>query len=205
MKRLYLILSVVFLLTFSVEAKKYNINVNSNKFIPDSIVINVGDTVQFTMYSTHNAQQVTKETWDKNDSTSNGGFHVPYGGGKLILNEPGKYYYVCAPHAHMGMKGIIVVSGNQTLVKSSELKGDVLLYPNPSSNFVNVSFNAASDGTSNIRLYNIAGAIVKEFSFGTTQGYNNLKLDYDNNMKPGKYLMVLDAKNNHYTKMLVIK
>jgi hypothetical protein len=40
---------------------------------------------------------------------SNGGFDLPFGGGSVLVDQPGNHFYVCVPHAAGGMKGIINV------------------------------------------------------------------------------------------------
>ncbi|MCZ7556272.1 MAG: T9SS type A sorting domain-containing protein [Bacteroidia bacterium] len=78
-------------------------------FSPATLNINVGDTVVFSLATMHNAVEVSQTTWNNNGNTSNGGFNLPFGGGTVIFPVAGTYYYVCAPHAGAGMKGIINV------------------------------------------------------------------------------------------------
>ncbi len=78
-------------------------------FSPAALTIAVGDTVNFTIGGAHNVVEVSFATWNANGNTSNGGFQLPFGGGQLIFPNAGTYYYVCSPHAGMGMKGQISV------------------------------------------------------------------------------------------------
>ena len=73
--------------------------------------INVGDTVTFQMTSTHNAIEISKESYDTGgiDALENG-FQVTYGETKdVTFNEAGVHYYVCQPHVTVGMLGTITV------------------------------------------------------------------------------------------------
>ncbi|HYQ85642.1 MAG TPA: plastocyanin/azurin family copper-binding protein [Bacteroidota bacterium] len=79
-------------------------------FSPNNVTIVSGDTVQFVIAAMHDAVEVSKATWDVNGNTSNGGFMVPFGGGTIVLTDTGTHYYVCEPHASIGMKGIIAVN-----------------------------------------------------------------------------------------------
>lgn len=83
-------------------------------FAPESLRIAPGDSVQFVISSMHNAVEGTKATWDINDTTSNGGFSVPFGGGTIVLSDTGIHYYVCQVHISVGMKGRIVVASPDT-------------------------------------------------------------------------------------------
>lgn len=97
-------------------------------FSPSSLTINLGDTVQFSLASIHNAVELNQATWNANGTTSNGGFVVPFGGGTLVLTHVGTYYYICQAHAFFAMKGIITVQAanpaSNTITIESVVDGD---------------------------------------------------------------------------------
>lgn len=79
-------------------------------FTPDTLIINIGDTILFDLTATHNAVEVSEDTYINNGTISNEGFNIGYGESKLfIADEQRVYYYVCQPHVTMGMKAIIIV------------------------------------------------------------------------------------------------
>ncbi|MAA80084.1 MAG: hypothetical protein CL916_12585 [Deltaproteobacteria bacterium] len=80
-------------------------------FSPEDLTIAVGDCVNFVMSSTHNAVEVSQETYDSLGSTAlDGGFEVGYGETQEIyFGEAGMHYYVCQPHAGGEMIGTITV------------------------------------------------------------------------------------------------
>ena len=80
-------------------------------FSPSDLTINQGDTVYFENLSTHNAVEVSEETYNSDGTASNGGFEL-YSDGYVVFEEVGTHYYVCTPHVQMGMKGTITVQGN---------------------------------------------------------------------------------------------
>ena len=67
-------------------------------FSPDSITINVLDTVFFSGLGYHDATEVDEATYLANGSVSNGGFAY-LTDSFHVFTEPGTYYYVCTPHA----------------------------------------------------------------------------------------------------------
>ncbi len=93
------------------ESPSVEVTTEGLTFTPDEVTIAVGDSVTFDLGSTHNVVQVSEENWNKNQKALlNGGFEVGFGETATIsFDEPGTYYYVCQPHATMGMKGKIVV------------------------------------------------------------------------------------------------
>ena len=111
MKKIYLFIFSAFLI-LSLNAVNHTIITVGNTFSPDTLTINVGDTV----------------TWENNDL----GFHNANGSLSVFPNNPvgftsgsattglwtfehifnlaGTYNYQCDPHASMGMNGIIIVN-----------------------------------------------------------------------------------------------
>ena len=86
-----------------------------NTYTPADITITQGDTVLFNITNSHDVVEVSQATYNANGATSNGGFTLPFGGGQLTGLAPGTYYYVCTPHAAIGMKGTITVNGAGTV------------------------------------------------------------------------------------------
>ena len=52
---------------------------NNSTFFPDTLIVYVGDTVTFIMGPSHNAVEVSENTWLNNGTSSNGGFDITYG------------------------------------------------------------------------------------------------------------------------------
>ena len=90
----------------------YTITTIGTSFSPDTIICNVGDTINFVVGGYHNAVEVDQSTWLANGATTNGGFSFAYGsgGGQVVITTAQTYYYVCQPHASMGMKGVIIAN-----------------------------------------------------------------------------------------------
>jgi plastocyanin len=80
-------------------------------FSPDTMTVNLGEVINFTLGSTHNAVEVDEATFLADGNTSNGGFNFGFGAVASFtpLNAQ-TYYYVCQPHVNAGMKGVIIVN-----------------------------------------------------------------------------------------------
>lgn len=137
-------------------------------FSPATLTINLGDTVVFSISPAHNVVEVTQTTWNNNGNTSNGGFTLPFGGGTLVIGIVGTYYYVCSPHAAMGMKGQITVAqtsiGTGALATSSYCAGAALQVPFTATG----TFNAGNTFTA--QLSNATGSFAAPVVIGTTSG-----------------------------------
>jgi plastocyanin len=107
-------------------------------FSPPAIQILAGDTVNFSIGGSHKPVEVSQATWNANGNTPlPGGFALPFGGGMLFTAgwSQGMHYYVCEPHAGMGMKGTINVMGTVGLSA---------VFPTASA--VNIFADPAGDG-----------------------------------------------------------
>ncbi len=98
-------------------------------FQPASITVDSSDTVRFVLDPMHTSREVDSLTWAADDTTSNGGFDLPPGGGEVVPPLPGTYYFVCVPHASVGMKGVIVVKPAGALSLAVEEGWNLLSMP----------------------------------------------------------------------------
>jgi plastocyanin len=109
MKKLFLILAVLF--SFLNNINSQTITTPGMFFSPDTLVVNVGDTVTLIMGPSHNAVEVNQSTFLSNGTLSNGGFSIAFGDtGTFIPAINQTYYYVCQPHVLLGMKGVIIAN-----------------------------------------------------------------------------------------------
>ena len=107
---------------------------------------------------------------------------------EFVFNTPGTYDYHCDPHAIYGMVGkIIVNSGTVTSVASiNDVSNSIQLYPNPATDFINISLPKAFASVGSIKIYSITGSLIesKLFSDQSSQIQYNL-----NGFKSGVYFM----------------
>ncbi len=91
--------------------KEFTISTSGMKFSPDTINVNVGDKIIFVVGPTHSVSRVDEATWNANKSGPTQGFHFGEGTSTYTIqsSDVGTIYYVCPPHAHLKMKGKIVV------------------------------------------------------------------------------------------------
>ena len=99
-------------LSNSVQLKSqssYTITNIGNTFDPDTLYCNVGDSINFSLTNSHNAVEVLSSTWLASQTTAlPNGFSLPFGGGTFIPDSAQTYWYICTPHASMGMKAVII-------------------------------------------------------------------------------------------------
>ena len=74
MKKILLILIV--LLPLAGKSITQSISSNGLTFTPDTLFVNIGDTINFNISNNHNAVEVSENIWNSNGSTSNNGFNT---------------------------------------------------------------------------------------------------------------------------------
>ena len=99
--------------------QSHTIMATDHQFDPDTLHIESGDTVRLTSIGYHSTTSVDSTDWADSISNHNGlfwlGFGAPGPAEYFVLNTPGKYYYICDPHASMGMRGLIYVDMAQSM------------------------------------------------------------------------------------------
>jgi plastocyanin len=180
-------------------------NVNAT-FSPATLNINLGDTIIFDLADAHNAIEVTEATYLANGNTSNGGFQVPFGGGTLVLEATGTYYYVCFPHASIGMKGIINVTGPTALTNINEMVQDISVSPNPATDYFNLTLSSSRETNYSVWLSDITGAMIPLQVEGQLQeGLNKTTFTMNHPMSSGLYLVYVKTAEQTYVRKLVIQ
>ncbi len=177
-------------------------------FTPADLTINLGDTVNFVVASIHQPREVDKATWDANGTTSNGGFDLPLGGGIVVLTQTGTHYYVCVPHASLGMKGTITVNAvtgvkdiSQTIPETFNLMQN---YPNPFNPSTTISFSLPSKSFVSLKVYDVIGNEVATIVNQELSAGNYTKQWNAENMSSGVYYYQLKAGTFSETKKLVL-
>lgn len=178
-------------------------------FSPDSITIQTGDSVFFSVNANHNAVEVSLATWNANGTTPlGGGFSTPFGGGGVSpsMLTLGVHYYVCHNHASMGMKGRIYVVNTVGVPTINLLKPTFTLFPNPASNSVSVNYSLTEKTIVKINLFDATGKnSVSLLSETKDKGTYLNCFDLENKLAKGIYYIELMVGDNRSTQKLIIQ
>ena len=174
-------------------------------FSPALLTIKLGDNANFAIDSWHNAVEVSQAVWDANESSHEIGFSVPYGGGTVSPAQlpVGTHYYVCTPHAALGMKGIIIVQA-ATALDETLPESTVSVYPNPVIDQLNVRLNVTASTILEINLYDIQGKLVSILLPKTpVSGMFSQTFPISNELVPGVYFVKMAMGNNTTYKKVI--
>lgn len=168
----------------------------SSTFTPPTVNAIVGDTVAFIIGSGHTATEVDFATWSSGGSTPlSGGFNFNSSSPlpAIKLTAVGTRYYVCQPHAAMGMKGQINVTSS-TGIAEQTTAFFMSLYPNPANDLINLNVSGANSEVVSISVLNLLGN--KVIDLGGKQILNNGVKQIDISALPkGVYFLNIVADN----------
>lgn|SRR5690606_22579888 len=152
-------LATVLLLSATLAAQgqtTHELTVQGFTFDPPVINMVAGDSVHVVLPEPHTFTQVDESTWMNNENLPNGGFNFPSGTHTVAIEFPGTYYYVCSPHASMGMKGQLIVSVNMA-VPEAAAAAPPALFPDPASRQVTLSGVPAGVP---VTVYDLSGQVL---------------------------------------------
>lgn len=176
-------------------------------FSPATLTIKFGDNVNFAIDSWHNAVEVSHSVWNANESSPEIGFSVQYGGGTVSPSQlpVGTHYYVCTPHAALGMKGIIIVQP-ATALDEILPESNISVYPNPVIDQLNVRLNITESTILEIKLFDIQGKLVQTLLPKTpVVGTFLQSFDISNESLPGVYFVRMTmGTNTTYRKVILL-
>lgn len=181
----------------------YTITNSGNTYSPATITISPGDSVRFNIGSFHDAVEVSEATWNANGNTALPGFTLPFGGGLLLPADlpVGTHYYVCTPHASLGMKGTIIVQGIVGISDNSSTT-ELSIFPNPSNGTFLLTINGSKGQQNyNLSIYDISGA-----SALTTPLLNQKNNIIDlSDFPKGIYFLKIYNETELFTRKIVVK
>jgi hypothetical protein len=92
---------------------------------------------------------------------------------------------------------------SEPLNESDGLNGQ-LLYPNPASGFVQLTFNSTVEGRYDVQIVNSVGQLVKQYpAVSIVNGYNQVKIPVKD-IRPGMYILKINKDGLNLTKRFVI-
>jgi plastocyanin len=205
MKKLNILFILLAITASNAFSTKHTITNVGTTFSPNDITIDPGDTVVFSIASFHNAVEVSQETWNANGTTSNGGFSLPNGGGSVAFPTAGIHYYVCQPHASLGMKGIIRVGTVSDINSIDNQSVNLSVYPNPAVNRISISYTLNNPSDVAIDLVNLSGAQVKRILVDQQNaGAQNTDVDL-NSINAGIYFIEMKVGDAEIVRKLIIR
>jgi Polysaccharide lyase/K319L-like, PKD domain/Secretion system C-terminal sorting domain len=83
--------------------------------------------------------------------------------------------------------------------------GNIVLYPNPATTNLNVSFYYNDNGPIALNIYDMSGRLITTYQYVKTNKYDFLQTINVSNLTPGMYIMSLQLNNNYSTSSQFVK
>lgn len=183
MKSKILLTLILLSLSLTGFSTVWTVTNSGNTFSPANTTVTVGDTVNFTIATMHDVIEVTQATWNANGNTPlSGGFQTPFGGGMVYSATltVGTHYFVCSPHAYLGMKGTIIVQPCTAPTTPTAISGDAAVCATSSNSYSVTAVTGATaytwtlpSGWSGTSTTNSITAIASSTSGNITVSANN--------------------------------
>lgn len=161
MKKIATFIIILFSIITSYAQVTHTLTAYDHYFDPDTLYIQPGDTVDFVSIGYHSATEIDSVDWENNSSNSNGGFWVGVGSStsssKFTVNTLGKYYFICDPHASMGMKGVLYVQ-NSTGINEKTIESNFSIIQLSEN-----SFQANYSNCDEVNFFNLEGILLNSF------------------------------------------
>ncbi|WP_165778151.1 T9SS type A sorting domain-containing protein [Raineya orbicola] len=79
------------------------------------------------------------------------------------------------------------------------------VYPNPAQNKANIDLVALFDENYTIKLFNLQGIEMYEQKGSINKGFNQIEVQFGNNLPKGTYLLLLTTPSQMYQHKLIVQ
>ena len=205
------VLFTLFFVPILTTAATVQVDMVGLDFVPDTVYINLGDTVTWV-----NASGINHTSTSGLDGVPDGYWdsgNIPVGDSfSFVFDSLGVFPYYCTPHWTLGMIGAVIVGQTSIGEFDSPVNPVVSMSqnsPNPFSSITTIRFEIASPTQTELSIFDITGKRVKTFSTGfRNEGLHTVSWDGRNDngdlATNGVYVYELVAGNDVMHKKLII-
>ena len=192
MNKIYFILSFLAFVNIVQAQTSHSLLATDHYYDPDTLYIMPGDTVDVIINGYHSVTEIDSIDWVNNTDNPNGGFDVGFGSSDpntwFVVNTPGTYYYICEPHAMMGMKGILIVQNPNAVIEQAYFKPENFNAYKLNENSINLMYKDSNQ----LNVFDINGKQV----FQSELDINSEEFTIPNQFKTGTYIFRFSKDNN---------
>lgn len=178
----------------------WDLTASDFQFTPDLLTITAGDTVHLHLDAGHSFTEIPRSAWELNVTSpvleyDFGPYDQLNNDHYLVLTDaPDTLYYICVPHADMGMKGRIIVQPFEG-IHEQQLQA-VDLFPVPATDIVQV--RPVPKGAVQARIIDGSGRTVAEMPV------RDGRLDVGGVPNGSYQVLVCDAKGRVQAKQALV-
>ena len=99
-----------------------------------------------------------------------------------------------------------VIYSNILLLNLKTVPGaEIILYPNPSNSFIQVSCTAIKQQSATAQIKDLSGRIVFSYVLNLNAGYNSNTIYFKNHLPSSIYMLQLNIDGKKYSKKIVLR
>ncbi len=149
--------------SFSTKAQAtFNVDASGTSFTPNSLTINIGDTVIWTNSSGFHNVNATTGTFPSNPESFGNALASATWVFKKKFTIAGTYDYQCDAHATQGMTGQVIVQQGSVGIEDVAANSSSLIYPIPAKEEITIDLKNKDFAGLSIKLVNAEGKTVYE-------------------------------------------
>jgi plastocyanin len=212
MKKLLFSIFTSILCLFGYSQTTYDVNSGNFYYQPDTIVINLGESVHWVNDGGfHNVNfdvnTVTSLSYNNPESFES----VPTSDVDIYTHTftiPGTYNYDCSvgAHAASGMIGTVIVNPSSNSITENDLINNSFnAYFITQTNAIQLEFNSGNlSSNAVVKIYNLEGKCVQQKPITTKRGKNSTILDINSSINKGVYVVTLVLDNITISKKVAL-
>ena len=120
----------------------------------------------------------------------------------ILTNDENVLYYRLK---QVDFNGRSSLSGIEKVFFANNEDNNILIYPNPVNDKINIDYNSVADKNITISLFNSQANLIKKETFDVKTGYNLLKLDVKSLRSSIYFLQIQDKEGNIYNSKVIKK
>ncbi|MBW8051038.1 MAG: T9SS type A sorting domain-containing protein [Cytophagales bacterium] len=156
-------------------------------FVPDSLVITVGDSVYFSDIGTLHPLVFNKSTTDS--------FKTP---AWFVFDTVGIDNFYCANHVLLGMKGVIDVQSATGINYVNRDNFQLTISPNPFYEYTTLKIKSSGQKINSFKVHNVIGKEIVSYDLSDKNNTLSYKINFSG-LEPGVYFCSI------YTEMGLIE
>ncbi len=200
---LYRLTTASLLFTSLLLATVHEVSIQDFAFSPATLEVQAGDSVRWTNNdaSAHTATGANGE-WDSGSLSNGQSFTFQF-------NTAGSFAYLCSFHPSMTANINTSAVGIDDRYNNPESFKLLSAYPNPFNPTVSIPFSTEKTTNISMAVYDITGAVVKDFGQWLIEPGNHIKdwhgeNDYSQLVSSGTYIVTLHVNQINFSQKLLL-
>lgn len=98
-----------------------------------------------------------------------------------------------------------VVSPEQVIPEENIRLGELMIYPNPTTGYINIRYHSDNDGRTRVQIIGLLGIVYYDSYYTRNIGRNLIQINMEKRLQPNVYIIAVSGpeENTHYEKIII--